>query len=168
MLEAMNIENVKDFNPVEKIGEEWMLITAGNGTKVNTMTANWGSIGFIWGKPSATIYVRQTRYTKEFIDNNDYFSICFFPKKYKKELGYLGAHSGRNEDKIGKVNFNVDFVDGVPYFKQATTIIICKKAYSQTMNEESILSPDVLKRYYDKDSVHTLYIGEIKQSYLNK
>jgi len=168
MLEAMNIESVNDFNPVEKIGGEWMLITAGNGAKVNTMTANWGSIGFIWGKPSATIYIRQTRYTKEFVDKNDYFSLCFFSKKYKKELSYLGSHSGRDENKIEKVKFDVNFIDGVPYFKQASTIIICKKVYAQAMKEKSVINQDIVKRYYDKDSMHTLYIGEIKQSYLNK
>lgn len=50
-----------------------MQIAAGNGEKVNTMTASQGGIGVIWGEDVVYIFVRQTRYTKEFIDGSDYF-----------------------------------------------------------------------------------------------
>ena len=71
------------INPYEKIAKDWMLITAGNKLdEYNTMTASWGQIGSLWGhgggKPTVTIYIRPTRYTKQFVDNNDYFSLSFF------------------------------------------------------------------------------------------
>ena len=55
-------------NPFTAIGKEWMLITAGEKENCNTMTASWGGMGVIWGKPSVTVYIRQSRYTKEFVD----------------------------------------------------------------------------------------------------
>ena len=83
-------QNIEDFicNPFFKIGKEWMLITAGTKEKINTMTASWGSLGVMWGKNVAFTFIRPQRYTKEFIDDNNTFSLCFFPEEYKKDLSY--------------------------------------------------------------------------------
>ena len=98
------------FNPFTLVGDEWMLITAGNENKFNTMTASWGQMGALWGHgggdPVVTIYVRPQRYTKEFINNNKYFTLTFFNKEYKKDLAYLGSHSGRDENKVLKTNLH--------------------------------------------------------------
>ena len=48
----------KSFNPFDLIGQKWMLISAGTEDKWNTMTASWGAEGVMWGKPSATCYIR--------------------------------------------------------------------------------------------------------------
>ena len=53
------------FNPFTKIGKEWLLITAGDEEKHNTMTASWGGVGVLWGKNVVTTYIRPQRYTKE-------------------------------------------------------------------------------------------------------
>ena len=37
-------EELKE-NPFDLIGKQWMLITAGDETKCNTMTASWGGVG---------------------------------------------------------------------------------------------------------------------------
>ena len=42
------------MNPFTKIGKEWLLITAGNEEKCNTMTASWGAMGVMWGKNAVT------------------------------------------------------------------------------------------------------------------
>ena len=47
----------KSFNPFDLIGQKWMLISAGTEDKWNTMTASWGAVGGMWGKPSATCYM---------------------------------------------------------------------------------------------------------------
>ena len=75
----MSITEKKGFNlnPFEAIGKKWMLISAKDGDKVNTMTASWGGMGVIWGEDVVYIFVRQSRYTKEFIDNSAYFSLSF-------------------------------------------------------------------------------------------
>ena len=44
------------FNPFDKISKQWMLITAGDRNGSNTMTASWGGVGIMWGKPVATAY----------------------------------------------------------------------------------------------------------------
>lgn len=65
-LKEVKIEDLT-FNPFTKIGKEWMLITAGNEEKHNTMTASWGGVGIMWGMNVATAYIRPQRYTKEFV-----------------------------------------------------------------------------------------------------
>ena len=54
----MSFKEVKmeelNFNPFTKIGTEWMLITAGDEKKFNTMTASWGGVGIMWNKNVVT------------------------------------------------------------------------------------------------------------------
>ena len=45
----------------ERIAKQWMLITAGPVEHCNTMTASWGGLGILWGKPVSTIYIRPER-----------------------------------------------------------------------------------------------------------
>jgi len=91
-----------EMNPFTKIGKEWALVTAGNKQKCNTMTVSWGGVGVIWNKNVVYIFVRDSRYTKEFIDNGEFFSLSFFDETYRPALSYCGANSGRNEDKFEK------------------------------------------------------------------
>ena len=82
------------FNPFDKIGRQWMLITAGDSMKSNTMTASWGGVGIMWGKPVVTAYIRPQRYTKEFVDGNDRFTISFLPEDKREALNICGSVSG--------------------------------------------------------------------------
>ena len=52
-----------DQNVFSMIGEQWMLVTAGTAERCNTMTASWGGLGVLWGKPVASVYSRPQRYT---------------------------------------------------------------------------------------------------------
>ena len=89
-----------EFNPFKKISKQWMLITAGDEKKSNTMTASWGGLGIMWGKNVATAYIRPNRYTKEFVDQTDRFTLSFLPEEERKALNYCGTVSGRDvEDK---------------------------------------------------------------------
>lgn len=88
---------VKDFScdPFQKIGHDWMLITAEKESKVNTMTASWGGMGVFWDHKVVFLFIKGARYTKEFLDNSDTFSVTFYDtKKYRKDMGYLGTVSG--------------------------------------------------------------------------
>ena len=85
-----------EFNPFDKISKQWMLVTAGDTESSNTMTASWGGVGIMWGKPVATVYIRPQRYTKKFIDKNEYFTLSFLPEEYRKALNVCGSVSGRN------------------------------------------------------------------------
>ena len=105
-----------NLNPFQLIGKDWMLITAGTKEQVNTMTASWGGMGVFWGKNVMTAYIRPQRYTKEFVDANDTFSISFFGEEYRKMLAYCGKVSGRDEDKIAKAGLTTCFYGETPYF----------------------------------------------------
>ena len=85
-----------EFNPFTKISKEWMLVTAGDEKKSNTMTASWGAMGVMWGKNAVTVYIRPQRYTKEFVDREDTFTISVLGEKYRKALNYCGKVSGKN------------------------------------------------------------------------
>ena len=73
-------------NPFTVIGKDWFLITAGTEKECNTMTASWGGLGVIWGKPSATAYIRQSRYTKEFVDREELFTLSVFDESFRPAL----------------------------------------------------------------------------------
>ena len=64
-------------NVFSMIGEQWMLVTAGTAERCNTMTASWGGLGVLWGKPVATVYIRPQRYTLEFVEREDCFTLSF-------------------------------------------------------------------------------------------
>ena len=141
-------EELKD-NPFELIGKQWMLITAGNEEKCNTMTASWGGVGIMWGKPTATAYIRDSRYTKEFVDREDYFTLAFFGEEYREALNLCGRVSGRDEDKIKEAGLT-------PYY-------VCKKVYVQRMGEENFVEKKNLDKWYADKDMHNMYMGEIKK-----
>ena len=95
------------FNPFTKIGKEWLLITAGDEKKHNTMTASWGGVGVLWGKNVVTTYIRPQRYTKEFVDAQDVFTITFFGENCREALALCGKVSGRDGDKIKEAGYDV-------------------------------------------------------------
>jgi flavin reductase (DIM6/NTAB) family NADH-FMN oxidoreductase RutF len=148
-------------NPFELIGKGWMLITAGNEDKVNTMTASWGGLGVMYGKNVAFIVIRPQRYTKEFIDREETFSLSFLEKEYRKTLNYLGTVSGRTEDKITKSGLTVAWSGETPYFEEATNVLICKKLFKQTLEGSSLIEEKLENTWYPSKDYHTLYIAEI-------
>ncbi len=148
-------------NPFQLIGKEWMLITAGNEEKANTMTASWGGLGVMYGKNVAYIVVRPQRYTKEFLDQEETFSLSFLDKEYRPALNYLGTVSGRNEDKISKSGLTLAYLDGTPYFGEASNVLICRKLFRQPMQEEAILDEKLNNTWYPGKDYHILYIAEI-------
>ena len=87
------------------IGKEWMLVTAKNQEgKVNTMTASWGGLGVMWGKNVAVTVLRPQRYTKEFIDQSESFTLSFYDDTFKKDLSYLGRSVKAQMKYANKLN----------------------------------------------------------------
>ena len=152
-----------EFNPFTKIGKEWALVTAGNKEKANTMTVSWGGVGVLWGKNVAFIFVLDSRYTKEFIDANEFFSITFLSGQYRDALNYCGSHSGRDEDKIAKSGLTVAHTDDVPYFAEANTVITGKKLYAQEYRPECFIDSSLDEKWYPQKDYHTMYILEIEK-----
>lgn len=155
-------------SPFQLIGKEWMLITAKKGDEVNAMTASWGGFGVMWGKNVAYVVIRPQRYTKEFVDYADNFSLTFFDKSFKKQLSYIGSVSGRTEDKIGKSNLTVQLSDNVPYFDEGNLVVICKKLYAQDFKPENFIAGELDKEWYAQKDYHTLYIAEIEKIFIKE
>lgn len=150
-----------DHSPFKLIGKDWMLITAEKEGKLNTMTASWGGFGVMWAKNVAYIVIRPQRYTKEFIDISDTFSLTFFDESFRKTLSYLGTKSGRDEDKIEKSNLTVLHTDTIPYFEEANIAILCKKLYAQEYKPECFVAQELNEQWYPDVDHHTLYIAEV-------
>lgn len=140
--------------------KKWALLTAGEKENFNTMTVSWGGLGTIWNRPVATVYVRTSRYTHEFMDNNDYFTVSFFPEDYKKVLGVLGSKSGRDIDKIHDSGLTAKELPNSVTFEEAEVTIVCKKLFKQRLEKENML-PDMAEEYYGSDVLHDMYIGEV-------
>ena len=156
------------MNPMDMIAKEWMLVTAGNRERgYNTMTASWGHLGSIWGHggglPTAVVYLRPQRYTKEFVDREEYFTITVFPEQYKKALGYLGSHSGRDGDKVAVAGLTPVFEGDYTTFAEAKLTLVCRKLYRAPVLEEGFLDKELMNEYYPRRDFHDLYVGHIVQ-----
>ena len=150
-----------DLNVFSAIGERWMLITAGTAGECNTMTASWGGLGVIWGGPSAICYIRPQRYTKEFVDREEYFTLAFFGEEYRPALSLCGSKSGRDVDKVKECGFTVKSAAcGAPYFEEAGVVLVCRKRFAQDMDPEN-MPREIKDKWYPQRDYHTLYIGEI-------
>ena len=155
----------KDFtlNPFVQIGSEWMLIAAEKDGRANAMTAAWGGLGVMWAKNVAYIFVRESRFTKELIDGSETFSLTFFDTaKYRKMLGYMGRVSGRDEDKLAGAGLTLRHADGIPYFDEAKTVLLCRKLSRHTIGPDGFLS-DEIPQHYPTPDYHDMYVGEILQ-----
>lgn len=154
------------FNPFSLLGDEWMLVTAGNQNDgCNTMTISWGHLGCIWGNndPSMIIYLRPTRYTKTFVDREQYFTVSVMDSTYREQMEYLGTVSGRNEDKIAKAGFTKVFADSSVYFSEAKMVFICKKVYASPLRSEGFFYPETVDKSYPQRDFHTMYVGKIEK-----
>lgn len=150
-----------EMNPFTKIGKEWALVTAGSKAKCNTMTVSWGGVGVIWNKNVVYIFVRDSRYTKEFLDKGDFFSLSFFDETYHPALGYCGAHSGRDENKFEKAGLTPAFRHSIPYPDEANLVLLCRKMAAVPMGEETFIDKSIMKDFYKDNDMHTMYVGEI-------
>ena len=151
-----------DQNVFSLIGDQWMLLTAGTGEKCNTMTASWGGLGVLWGKPVATVYIRPQRYTLEFVEREEKFTLAFFGEEYRKALALCGSKSGRDIDKVKECGFTVETADGAPYFAQADLVLVCRKAYWQDMDPTHFLDGEIDGKWYPEKDYHRIFIGEIE------
>ncbi len=140
--------------------KKWALLTAGTEAAFNTMTISWGGLGTIWNKPVATVYVRESRYTHKFMDENEYFTVSFYSDKFKKELGVLGSKSGRDMDKMGASGLTPVKAGESVSFKEAEVTLVCRKLFRQRLLSEN-MPKEVVKTMYADNDLHDMYIGEV-------
>ena len=168
MLEKCDVKSL-DGKVFSLIGEQWMLITAGTADHCNTMTASWGGLGVLWGSDVATCYIRPQRYTYEFVEKSDYFTLAFFGPEHRSALALCGSKSGREVDKVKECGFTVCTGEGgAPYFAEAELVLVCRKLYWQDIDPAHFLDPETDGKWYPEKDYHRMYIGEIVEAYRKK
>lgn len=157
-----------EMNPFTAIGQDGFLITAGNEDHWNTMTASWGALGILWGKPVMMIFVRDTRYTYEFLEKAEGFTCSFFGPDMADALAYCGSHSGRDGSKVeptGLSPVTLEAPDGTERvtFDQANLVFSCSKASRMPIDPKQFVLPEAIERHYPEKDYHVLYIGFVDQ-----
>ena len=154
------------LSPFTAFDKDWFLVTAGDFAKndFNTMTVSWGFLGTMWNKPVAQVVIRPQRYTREFLDRHDSFTVCAFPSEFRKALTLLGTKSGRDGDKIAEAGLHPVAATKVaaPSFAEATFCLECRILYRQPMLRGSFLDKEPLEKWYGPaEEPHIVYIGEV-------
>ncbi len=138
------------------------LLLAGDEKQSNALCINNISIGHMWDRNIVTTALKPLRYTKEFVDLNETFSINFFSKEYNQDLEYFGTMSGRDSNKMLRSDLERSMYRGTPFFTQAETVLICRKLFAEEIKETSFADKSLLYQYYIFKDYHTIYISEIK------
>lgn len=150
-----------EMNPFVKLAKEWALVTTGEKNKPNTMTVSWGGMGVLWGKNVVYIFIRDSRYTKELIDKQDFFSLSFLDETHREALSYCGSHSGRDVDKFKEANLTPNHVHGILFPDEANLVLLCKKMAAVKLTKDTFLDANIEGKWYADSDMHTMYIGEI-------
>ena len=159
MFKEINAKEIKG-NLIKAISDEWMLVSAGDKNGYNMMTASWGFAGEMWGEDSVIAMIRPQRYTMQFIESHDYFTLSFYGDN--KDIHKIcGSKSGRDTDKTRLTGLIPVFEKDTVYFEQARLVLICKKQYVDFLKEENFTDQSVLK-WYNKD-FHNIVIGKIEK-----
>ncbi|MDE7279980.1 MAG: flavin reductase [Oscillospiraceae bacterium] len=161
-MKEIALENLS-LNPWTKIGKDWFLLTSGDENGFNTMTVGWANMGIMWNKNVITAMVRPNRYTYDFMEKNDLFTVSFFGEEHKKALSFCGSHSGRDCDKAKEAGLTPEFIDGTTTFKEAKLTFVCRKIYAQDL-DVSLIAEDV-RPANGSDPIHKQFMGEIIKVY---
>ncbi len=152
-------------NPFQAIGKDWFLLTGGTMEQgFNFMTASWGQMGILWNQPSVTCYVRHSRHTFGFMEQQNTFTLSFFGEEQRKALQFCGAHSGRDCNKAAEAGLTPIALGGGVTFAEAKTVFICRKMFATDMPIEQ-LPQEIAERFYAPVDIHRLYIGIVTDAY---
>jgi len=155
-----------------------VLLTTKAGDKVNSMTISWGMLGIEWGKPMFITVVRESRFTREMLEQNSEFTINIPIGEYDKQItAVCGSKSGRDMDKIKELNLTLEEPEtiSVPGIKELPLTLECKVVYTQLQELQGISEEDREKFYpqmIQSDDVlanrdrHIAFYGEIVNAYI--
>lgn len=156
---------------LEQLSKGGAFLTTCYDGKVNTMTIGWGTVGFFWGVPAVTVYVRYSRHTYDLLDKAGEFTVSF-PKlgHLAKELVVCGTKSGRNIDKFDECGFRK--IESVtvkpPTIGQCRIHFECKTIYRQAM-EPGLIREQFKQQFYKKNNdFHVVYYGEITRCHVDE
>ena len=149
-------------NFIDAIGSKWALLTVTRPDgSYKTMTVSWGGVGVLWNKPVCFVFVRPQRYTHEFSEAGECFTLSFFEDKYREKLAYCGRVSGRDTDKAADCGLTPVRQHGYTFFAEAKQVLAAKKLYVDEIREGGFVDPSILDHCYPKKDYHTVYVCEI-------
>ncbi len=165
-------KNISEYNKnfVEEIDNKWAILVAGDRTNgINGMTVSWGMMGVLWNKPVFMAFVRKSRYTHEFCEKTNSFTLSFLSDKYKKEKALFGSKSGRDMDKFKETGLHpaLDVDYNGYYIAESEYVFKGKKLTSYDLTYDE-LPDDIKKDFYGDKDIHTVYICEITQYLINE
>lgn len=144
---------------------KWFLLTSGcYGTRqFNTMTVSWGFLGEMWMRPTAIAVVRPQRYTLEFMERYDSFTLCAFGESFRKALNLCGSKSGREVNKVEAAGLTAIASETVasPGFQEAELILECRKVYRGEFRKECFIDKMIPVEFYPARDFHRIFVGEI-------
>lgn len=153
-------------NVFRLIGDDWFLITPGTSDNFNTMTASWGTMGIFWNKPIAICFIRPTRHTYNYSEEEEFFSISFLKEGNRKILNFCGSKSGRDHDKIAETGLlPIELENGTISYQQAKLVLECKKIYFDDLKPVFFMPDDADEKFYPNKDYHRMYFGEIVAAY---
>ncbi len=138
-----------------------VLVLAGDEKQSNALCVTNALVGRMWDKDVILIAVKPLRYTKEFIDINETFSVNFFSPEYQKEIDYIGSVSGRDANKMSRSSLERNTYRGTPYYSDADTILFCRKLFAEEIKESSFIDKNLLFKHYLFKDFHTFFIAEV-------
>ena len=163
-MKKTDLKTLASENAFDLIGKEWMLVTAGNKEKFNTMTASWGGIGWLWNKPVAFVFIRPERYTHDFIERESRLTLSFYKEEYRSI-----SKSGRDVDKVKETGLKpVALESGAMTFEQARLTLDCRKLFKAPMTAANFIDKPILEKWYGPQpggSLHDVYVVEIEGVY---
>ncbi|MFI3290843.1 MAG: flavin reductase [Opitutales bacterium] len=164
-MKKINPEEISE-NAINLIGKQWLLITAGNKDKFNSMTASWGCIGFMWNMPIATAMIRPQRFTYPIMENSEICTLSFYDKEHKKALSMFGTKSGKDTDKVALSGFTPAYTEnGAVYYEEAKLVLECRKVYASELLEKDFIDKPILDKWYPEKDLHKMYYFEILNAY---
>lgn len=168
----LNVDEEWNENPFTWFKGQGLLLAVGDSISNNAMTIGWGSLGNVWSKiglNTVTVYVAEARYTYQFMEKYDYFTVMSFDKEDARILGYMGTHSGRDGDKAKHLGLHTLYTEhGTPYYEEAEVVLECKTIYKAPFQTDG-LCEDVKKFYENFDAgVHHMYIGNVVGAWIKK
>lgn len=134
-------------------------------SKDNVMVISWGMVGVMWHKRVFAVPVRESRFTKQFIDETGVFTVCIPNQDEMKDaIKFCGTKSGRDYDKWQECNLQKLPAKSI----DCSVVGGCKKVFEcRVIGQFEMKDMDLsfVKNCYMSDDRHTLYIGEIVEEY---
>lgn len=164
---ASNIEYNENLQQILNQIKRGAFLTVKANDEINTMTIGWATFGIIWNKPVLMVMVRPTRHTFGIIEKARDFTVSIpVNVDLKKALAFCGSYSGRDVDKIKEAKLSVKKgkISYSPIIKECDYHYECRILFSQPM-DASKLDESIISKNYPARDYHTLYIGEILESY---